>query len=154
MITVVAAGWRGARDDRHGETVRHGLGLLEELLGHTRVDSDSVLVLSGDSPHGGVDAIVQAYVTASAQRTAGSAPRAPSGWLWESRRVDRSEKLPGSGTGNYRVMMRDRKVDWLVMFPGPADADSREALSWAIRYGVPTMAFPIPAEMWGGRAPR
>lgn len=146
LIKLVVAGWRGAREDRHGDTVRDGLAVVEEHLGGFRQDSDDVLVLSGDNPDGGVDAIVHGYVTAPAQKAAG--------WKWQSERDGRKERVPGTGLADYRVMMRERDVDMLVLFPGPADAESREALSWAIRYGVPFMGFPIPPVTWGGRPPR
>jgi hypothetical protein len=141
LIKMVVAGWRGAREDVHGDVVRAGLVKVEAHL-ESRLDSDDVLVLSGDNPNGGVDAIAEAFA-------------AEAGWKWESRRSERKEKLPGSGIADYRKMMRDRTVDLLVLFPGPNEMECREALAWATRYGVPFIGFPIPAELWGGqRLPR
>jgi hypothetical protein len=134
MLKIVVAGWQGARKDKHEGIVDDGLAqAYEHLVAVLDRGDQPVTVVSGDSPRGGLDSIVKMLVGNR------------DGWKFDGRRAHRQEKLPGSGTGNYQQMLMHGGVDLTVLFPGPNDSDSVEAMRWSVRYGVPFLGFPVEA---------
>lgn len=130
-MRIIVAGWRAARQDRHGEIIAEGLAEAVDGALTPEQSGGAHVLVHGDNPHGGVDEI---------------AAKLAAGWGWriDDRGHQRSEVSAGTGTGNYRQMCQDG-ADLVVLFPGTNDTDAREAYLWAVRYGIPFIGFPLDA---------
>lgn len=129
-MKLIVAGWAGATVERHLEQVHSALELVVRMNGAVRTDvlDEDMLVVTGGSPRG-LDVVAETVA-------------ASLGWKLKSWEDARREILPGCGTGNYRAICQDG-ADLMVLFPGPADTDSLEALRWAVRKRIPFMGFPL-----------